>query len=79
MDLPELPDGYHWQLCKGDCDRTGDLDWRDADEVRIFHESSDLAIALKAVDGGWEVEEGFFCGSVVYTLEDAVKLAGLAV
>lgn len=77
MRLPDLPNGYSWQLCRDGRDRTGDLDYRDADEIRIWHETGDLALAMKTLDTRWEVVEGVRFGRVVYLLDDAVALAGL--
>lgn len=77
-ELPELPDGYSWQLCQGEWDRTGHIDLADADAVRLWCESGDLAIALTRVGTGWEVAEGYHCGRVVHTLDEAVTLAGVA-
>lgn len=74
-ELPELPAGYHWQLCQGDYDRTGDIDADEADEIRIWAEPSDLALALTAKDGGWEVAEGYYVGRFVTSLDEAVELA----
>lgn len=78
-ELPEVPEGYSWQLCQGDADMTGHLlDYRDADEIRLWHEAGDLAIALKARGNGWwEVAEGLHCGRFVESPDEAMELACL--
>lgn len=49
--LPELPDGYHWQLCVGDSnggrDITGDYYAEcDANEARIWPEDGEPVLVL---------------------------------
>ncbi len=45
--LPDLPDGYHWQVCRGEQDITGDYYAEsEATEARIWTESADLVLCL---------------------------------
>ena len=45
--LPDLPSGYHWQLCADDEDITSDYYAEsDATEARIWTETSDLVLHM---------------------------------